>query len=186
MRTDKEAVELELMVLRCRRNERGAWDKLIHDWEQRLFYYIRQLVGQEEDAWDILQQTWLKAVGHIDKLREPRTLPAWLYKIAHNNAMNHLRRRRPQELLDDKHEALADPDCHKESIRFDDAQEVHWGLGKLPIHQREVLTLHFLDDLAIAEIAIIQNVSPGTVKSRIYTAKRALREILNQESHRDE
>jgi hypothetical protein len=65
---DKDAILQELLVLRCRRGERRALDELIAGWQGRLFYYIRRLVGSEEDAWDVLQQTWMKVFKGIKTL----------------------------------------------------------------------------------------------------------------------
>ena len=91
MTSEKESIYYELLVLRCRRREKDALEELIGNWERRLFYYVRRLVGNEEDAWDILQQTWLKVIRGIGRLQQPRSLPTWLYRIARNTAMSHLR-----------------------------------------------------------------------------------------------
>ena len=69
MITDRERIYNQLLVLRCRRREDGAMEELVRNWEKRLFYYIRRLVSDEEDACDVLQETWLKAIRGIATLR---------------------------------------------------------------------------------------------------------------------
>jgi RNA polymerase sigma-70 factor (ECF subfamily) len=76
----------------------------------------------------------------------------------------------------------------QDDTEFDreNAEQVHVALRRLPAVQREVLTLFFLEDLAIEEIADVVGIPPGTVKSRLFHAKRALRKILEEESARHE
>ena len=69
------------------------------------------------------------------------------------------------------------------NFSFEDAQQVHRGLSKLSLPHREALTLHFLEDLSVDEISQLLSVSPGTVKSRLHYAKRALRTILEEEGY---
>jgi len=73
--THKDTIYNELLVIRCRRGDNDAFKELIGNWERRIFYYIRRLVGDEQDAWDILQETWIKAFKGIGRLREPARLP---------------------------------------------------------------------------------------------------------------
>ncbi len=183
MVTRKEQVYYELLILRCRRQDRSAQEELIACWEQRLFYYVRRLLDDEEDAWDALQETWLSALKSIGSLRDPATLPAWLYRIARNKAMDRLRRKcAERELLIDEDDVpeVGVPD---ETLDLQNAQVVHDALGKLKLRHREVLTLHFLEDLSIAEMSDVLQVSPGTVKSRLHHAKRALKAVLEEEAH---
>lgn len=155
-------------------------EELIHLWEGRLFYYIRRLVSQESDAWDTLQETWVSVLRGINRLRDPKALSPWLYRTARNQAMNLLRKRyRERDLFPEE----ADPDdiaCEEEG-GFENAERVHFALDQIPLHHREVLTLHFLEDLSLEQIAEVLGIPEGTVKSRLHHAKRALREILEKE-----
>ena len=80
MLTNKDAILQELLILRCKRGDERAFNELIHLWEKRLFFYIRRLVATEEDAWDVLQQTWLKVFQGIKSLKQSGSLATWLYK----------------------------------------------------------------------------------------------------------
>ena len=178
MRPETETIYSELLVLRCRRRETGAIKELIGHWEDRLFYFVRGLVGDEEDAWDILQETWVTVIRKIGSLENPRGLNAWLYRIARLTALSHLRGVYSESVRRDENAREADTDDDPDQLRVDDIEQVHFGLKRLTLPHREVLTLHFLEDLPVDEIAEVLDIPPGTVKSRLYYAKRALRAIL--------
>jgi RNA polymerase sigma-70 factor (ECF subfamily) len=92
---DKEDVARELLALRCRRGDRTALEDLIRAWEARLLYFIRRLVRDEADAWDVLQETWMKVVKTINSLSDARSLSPWLYRVARITALRHIRSREP-------------------------------------------------------------------------------------------
>jgi RNA polymerase sigma factor (sigma-70 family) len=133
VRSEKEAIYNELLALRCQRREKAALEELIRNWERRLFYYVRRLVDNEQDAWDILQKMWLKVLRGIGKLREPRSLPTWLYRIARNTAMSHLRLEYSRRALFDENENISSVEENNETFRFEDAERVHYGLSKLSL-----------------------------------------------------
>ena len=180
--TDKQAVYYELLVLRCRLGRKEALEELVRTWEKRLFYYIRRLVDDEQEAWQILQETWVKVLRSIKRLREPRKLPAWLYRIARNTAISYLRTRYTRQGLLEQSTNLRNIENSADNLAFEDAERVHYGLGRISLRHREVLTLFFLQDLAIEEIAEVLEIPLGTVKSRLSYAKRALRAVLEKES----
>jgi RNA polymerase sigma-70 factor (ECF subfamily) len=175
---DKQILESAILVTRCQRGDREAFAGIVRLWERPLFYYLRRLATSEADTWDALQDTWLRVFRAIRTLRDPRTLPAFLYKTARNVALARLRVR-PE--LD---EQLAHPETGAAPdyafIAFDDAEQVHHALDQLPLAQREALTLYFLQDLTIDEIADVLGVPPGTVKSRLHYAKSAVRQIIEK------
>jgi len=183
---DKDAVARELLALRCRRGDRAALEELIRTWELRLLYFIRRLVRDEADAWDVLQETWVRVLRGIGSLSEPESLTPWLYRVARNTALSHVRSSEPpHESLDDHADALAgDPVAGP--LDFADAEQVHRGLLALSLAHREVLTLFFLEDLSVDEVATVLGVPPGTVKSRLHYAKRALRKVIAEEASRHE
>ena len=151
-------------------------------WERPLFYYLRRLAPSEEDAWDLLQETWMKVFRAIDTLRDPRTLPAFLYATARNTAISRLRLRGDDRQISSYAEEPSQLDCA--FIAFDSAEQVHHALDQLPLPQREAVTLYFLEDLSIEQIAQVLDIAPGTVKSRLHYGKQAIRKIIsNGESH---
>ena len=178
---NKDAILSELLVLRCRRGDPQGWRDLLARWERPLLFYIRRLVPTEQDAWDVLQKTWLAVFQGLASLKETSMLPVWLHRIARNLAVTNYRGQHrseplPEELTID--EGKDPPSAEAEA--FDDAQAVHRALAELSVAHREVLTLYFLQDLSVEQIAQVLDVSAGTVKSRLHYARRELRTVLEE------
>ena len=185
MATERDILLYEYLVLRFRRGDQAAAGKLTDMFNPSLHYFVNRLVDSEADAWDILQETWMsvfRALRQATGLREPRALPAFVYRVARNAAWAHLRRKRVEVSRDDDVPEVAAEDT---TIPTERAELIHHALGRLTVPQREVVTLFFLQDLSIDEIADVMCVPTGTVKSRLHHAKRALRTILQEEDRRD-
>lgn len=186
MPRDKDAVARELLAIRCRRGDRAALEELVRTFEGRLLYFVRRLVRDEADAWDVLQKTWVRVLRGVAALDDPRSLVPWLYRVARNTALTHARSRgRPPEPLDEHPDPPAD-DPADGPDGFDDAERVHRALLTLSLPHREVLTLFFLEDLSVEAVAAVIGVPPGTVKSRLHYAKLALRKAVGGEGPRHE
>lgn len=177
MNQKKRELELKLLVLRCQSGDRAAFQDLVQLWSDRLFLYVRRLVQDEHDAWDVIQQTWIRVIRGIRNLKDIGSFSPWIYRIARNAALNHHRAKRYRDT-----ESLQE-DCSSVELgesAFEDAELVYLALDKLKVAHQEVLTLFFLKDLSVAEIGIVLGVPTGTVKSRLHYAKSALREVLKQ------
>ena len=166
------------MVTRCQRGDSAAFNDIVRIWEQPLFYYLRRLAPSEADAWDLLQETWMKVFRSIETLRDPRRLPAFLYTTARNAAVSRLRIHSNGDATALAEQEAGSLDCA--FIAFDDADQVHHALDQLPLPQREALTLYFLEDLSIEQIADLLGVPVGTVKSRLHYAKQTIRDIISK------
>jgi RNA polymerase sigma-70 factor (ECF subfamily) len=179
MPSDEQVLRSELLVVRWQRGDRSAFPAIVEMWERPLFFYLRRLTRSEADTWDLLQEVWLRAFRSIGSLRDPRSLPAFLYRTARNTAISRLRIR---EIQDKEPRALEqDLESNADAIgTFDNAEQVHHALDQLPLVQREALTLFFLQDLSLDKMAIVLGVPLGTVKSRIHYAKAAIRGILRK------
>ena len=183
MLTDSQQLLDELLVLRFQLGDQAAFDELMRRWESRLLYYLRRLVPQEADAWDALQRTWLAAFRDVRHLKEPRALRAWLYRVARNQAASHCRKELGhRSRIDDE----ADPEQIAEfhwSPALDEAERVHAALKSLSLPHREVITLYFLEQMPLDEIAQVTSTPLGTVKSRLHHAKRVLKDLLEKGEH---
>ncbi|MEW6234204.1 MAG: sigma-70 family RNA polymerase sigma factor [Candidatus Omnitrophota bacterium] len=176
----------ELLALRYRRGDASALEELIKMWEQPLFYYVRRLTDSEEDAWDCLQETWIKVMRQLHRLRDDQSLAAWLYKIARNTVMSHYRRSKRLLSLDEEENVPADiMEEYHLAIAPEDILDVHRAIESLNLPQREAITLHFLENFTLEEIADITQTPIGTIKSRLYHAKTRLRQALTESKPSD-
>lgn len=145
------------------------------------------MIDHEHDAANVLQEAWLAAFRGISNLKQDARLAPWLYTIVRRAALNHYRGHYGRDEQPTADAALLDYASEQdEQLNFDHAELVHFGLSKLPQREREALTLYFLDDLSITEIAAVLEIPGGTVKSRLSHARAALRQILDREENRHE
>jgi RNA polymerase sigma-70 factor (ECF subfamily) len=163
------------LVLRAQRGDTAAFHQLIARYDRRLLYFVLRLLPDADLALDILQEVWLTLFRRLDSLRAPEAFRVWLYQIAHDRAIDVLRKQRRQEQLhevlrEDFHEPIAGPE---ESL--EQAELVHHALRQLSPEHREVLLLRFLESMSLEEIAQTLRCSLGTVKSRLHYARQALR-----------
>jgi RNA polymerase sigma-70 factor, ECF subfamily len=179
-------IEDERLALRCRLGEPAAFAELVETMERPLLYFARSIVHNDEAALDVLQAVWMTAFRELRRLDEPAALRSWLYRVTRGHAVDHVRRdvARASAVrgLADETEEVTVPD---DEPRFDaeDAAALHRSLGTLDVRHREVLVLHFLEDMPVDQVAAVVGCPPGTVKSRIYHAKRALKEALRRDGH---
>jgi RNA polymerase sigma-70 factor (ECF subfamily) len=180
--TEKDFIRCELLVLSWQRGQHDrAANDLVGLFERPLLYYIRRLVRSEDDAWDALQEAFVSVLKSLRTIRDGRALPAFVYRTARNAALAQHRRRRDEPLMEEVAEAVEE--AGDVQLAATEAEAVHRALERLPLAQRETLTLFFLEDLSIAQIAEVTGVPEGTVKSRLFHAKRVLRRHLEGGGH---
>ena len=172
----------ELLVLRCQLGERQAFDGLIDRWAVPLHRHVLRVTGEADVADELTQDIWLRVLQGIVRLREPARFRPWLFGIAHRVLMDRFRRRyaAPHDAETDL-DTIADPEPVASPERMAAAQDVERNLHRLPVLEREVLTLFYLDELTIPEVALALDVPPGTVKSRLFRARKQLRSALANE-----
>jgi RNA polymerase sigma-70 factor, ECF subfamily len=178
----RDRVQFEWLALRCQSGDPEAFADLIAVMERPLLYYATSLTGSQDAALDVLQDVWLKVVRSIRKLNDPGSLKPWLYTITHGVAVDRIRR---DYTRDKAEQSQVDDllDIEVSSFNEDDATAIRDALSRLGVKHREVLVLHFLQDLSIVEIAKVVGCSEGTVKSRIHYAKRQLKQTLEGVKH---
>jgi RNA polymerase sigma-70 factor (ECF subfamily) len=177
-----EQLRERIAVVRAQSGDREGFGNLVTRYQDRLMYYVHRLVNDREQSRDILQEIWLEVFRALTKLESPRAFRVWLYRIAHNRAMTHLRRRGAEPLLHETAtDAAGETDAWNELELLENAELVHFALDRLSPAHREIMTLRFLEDMDLKQIARILDCSEGTAKSRLHYAKAALRRIIDQE-----
>jgi RNA polymerase sigma-70 factor (ECF subfamily) len=174
-----------------RRRDPDLLDELIGRYQYRLPRYLWTLTGNREAAEDLFQETWIRVLEKSHQYNPSWRFEAWLFSIARNLAIDHLRRRQPESLealLHPREEGAARewPDRESatpfESVAAgEQADRVKSVLRRLPPDAREVLVLRFQEDLDLNEIAELVRAPLSTVKSRLYRGLEALRNLLEEE-----
>lgn len=172
-----------LLVLRCQTGDATAFAELVERYQPRLHYFLRKLLGETHRAEDVLQDVWLDVFRSLARLKDAGAFPAWLYRIARDRAFREFRRPTPAYQPLDAVD-VAD-DSGDEDFSAEDAAAVHTALDRLPPEQREALLLRFLEGMRYEEIARVTGSPVGTVRSRLYYGKQALRRILERTGEHD-
>ena len=173
----------QLPVPQARAGEPQAWDILFRRYQLPLYVYVFELVHDEQASLDIVQETFINAVRHLGGLRDDGKFGSWLFGIAHQKCIQRWRNRRGEETALEEFSALpaeVEDDPAEWLIRQEQEAEFMQLLNQLPLPQRSVLLLHFVEDYSLEEIASITGTRVGTVKSRLHYAKKALRKLIGE------
>ena len=168
----------QVLLLRCQIGDKDAFAELIERYQRPLRYFISRLLENSEMTEDIFQDTWLTVIRRIHTLREIDAFGTWLYRIARNKVYEQLRREKKLSELDENI-AVAN-DTEDDAFSPEDAVKVHRCLERLKPEHKEVLMLRFLEQMPYGQIAQVINCNLGTVKSRIYYAKLALKKEMEK------
>jgi RNA polymerase sigma-70 factor (ECF subfamily) len=170
----REAEDRELAG-RARKGDLDAFNALVSRWEGRIYNYLLRITGHAEDAMDLCQDTFLKAYQNLARLEDAGRFGAWLYRIAHNEAMSHLRRPQRESELDEATAAgLRGPTL----APVEASLAVEAALARLSPEQREAVLLKVYEGFKFEEIAAILDCPASTIKSRVYTGLELLKEAL--------
>jgi len=193
----KEADEDLAIVRRVQAGDVAAFDALILKYRARIFGVVYHRTSNREDAADLTQDAFIKAFQSIHRFQGQSSFFTWLYRIAINATLSHLRKHRARaffslERLDDDEPvskeviaALTDKSGAEKGAYVRELQEkLNEAMQKLSISHRTVVTLFEIDGLSHQEIAEIMNCSVGTVRSRLHYAKQLLQAELGAYTRR--
>ena len=171
---DRRALEDEWLVVRCQLGERAAFDELIERWSGPVWKYVRRLTNTDDAADEIVQNVWLRVLRGIKGLRDGSKLRAWLFGIARRTLMDRLREQYAAPVLVDI-DVTSLPAEDEGDVVESDLGILQDELARLPVVERDVLTLFYLQELSLGEVANVMGVPVGTVKSRLFRARKLLR-----------
>lgn len=183
------------IVQRVQAGEVAAFDTLVQKYRERLYGVVYNLTSNREDAADLTQETFIKAFRSIARFKASSSFFTWLYRIAINGTLSHLRKNRLRRYF--SLEKLADEDFNPEVLQalvvngdIDKAaamkelqEKLNEALQKLSFKHRTVVTLFEIDQLSHQEIAEVMECSVGTVRSRLHYAKQQLQAQLKDYLH---
>jgi RNA polymerase sigma-70 factor (ECF subfamily) len=175
------------IISHIRDGENVCFDELFERYREKLFFYLRHLVGNKEEAEDLLQNVFVKAYEKFATFDARRAFSSWIYRIAHNEAVNHLKRKSRKTFLswedivsskDQIESSSKERSPYDDWVRKEVRNEVRESMAKLPEKYREVLILRFYLDHSYEEIGAIIRKPTNTVGTLLARAKsRLLREI---------
>jgi RNA polymerase sigma factor (sigma-70 family) len=162
----------------------AAFDVLHDRYRQRLFAYVRQMLSAQsrQDAEDVLQDVFFRAFGALRADERPVNLRAWLYRVAHNRCIDHLRRPvpAPADVFEMSRTPLHDP--VEDAQRREDLRRLVMDVGRLPAQQRSALLMREIDGMSYSDLATALDVTVPAVKSLLVRARLGLVEAAEARS----
>ena len=166
--------------------ETRAYGELVERFQDRLYNSMMQIVGNHDEAEDVVQDSFVPAYIKLDTFQGNSKFFTWLYRIAFNNALSRRRRKRTDLSIEQSREITgSDPEDQSEApdaplLREENVSLVHVALEQLTDEHRSILVLREMDELAYEEIAEILSINIGTVRSRLSRARNQLKLHLEE------
>jgi len=170
-----------------------AWDKLVRRYESKIYNYGLRLTGNTTDAMDLTQEVFLGVYRNLHRFRGDAKFSSWIFRIAHNKAVDMNRRRALIEGrslnfddIEDRELQLTERDSSNEPdsqlIKGQQNHEIQEMLQLLPLEQRLVVELKIFQSHTFKEISAMQEISENTAKTRFYSALKKLKTVM-EKSH---
>jgi RNA polymerase sigma-70 factor (ECF subfamily) len=165
----------------------GSFEELVKRYQRPISAYVYRMVGDYESALDLTQEIFIKVYGSLSRYRPEFKFSTWIYKIAHNCAVDYLRRNAGRERSmvngteSDQYDMPIESDClspEQESEREERRVELEGIVKSLPAAYRELIVLRHSQDLTYEEIVDVTGLPLGTVKNRLFRAREMMRQIL--------
>ncbi len=168
------------LVQRCRDGDRRAFDRLVMRYQKPVFNAALRMLHNSEDARDVAQSVFLKVFEHLAQFDPNLKFYSWLYRIALNESINYLGRLRPTEPISG-HEVDGAFGVERQVESEQTSQVIEQALMRIQPEHRAVIVLRHFQQLSYQDMAEILDLPEKTVKSRLYTARQQLRELLLEE-----
>lgn len=170
-----------LALLRAEPTRERGFRLLIQEYQERLYLHIRRMVGEHEDANDVLQNCLVKAYRNIEGFKGQSALYTWLYRIATNESLTFLRKRQRRV----SRVQSGDESMHRNQLQAESwidgeviKEQLQRALEALPDRQKQVFVMRYFDELSYAEIADILKTSVGGLKASYHHAVKKIEHYL--------
>ncbi len=175
----------ENLVRQAKRGDKEAFARLYEEHFDKIYRYSVLRIGDRTEAEDVTQQVFLKALQSISSFNWKGTpFAAWLYRIAHNQVVDYLRKKAKQQVTDfDESRTSSVDNPQKMAEHSADVEQLFIATRQLTKAQREVISLRFAGGLSVAEVAKIMGKSQGAIKALQHSGILALRRVLLVENN---
>lgn len=174
--------EIQSLLQKAQQGDKQAFRRLVDFLMPRLYSVVYSMISDNDEVYDILQDTFIKAYRHLPSLRKPEAFVGWITRIAVNTTRSRLTRKREfatePEAPTFLH--LAAPESGNDPLEQEEYQNLlHGALEQLSPEHREVVALVELEELSCADAAKLLDCPAGTVRSRLHYARKRLQDILS-------
>ena len=176
--TDREIIDLYLSG-----SQEAAFNQIVNTYTERLYWHIRRFLCSHEDSNDLLQEIFIKVWAALPSFRRDAQLYTWMYRIATNEVLNHLRRQKVRAMisLDSASSILSrkideDPYFNGDKLQ----RELHKAIQRLPEKQRIVFSLRYFEEMKYEDISEITDTSVGAIKASYQHAYKKRKEEMQK------
>jgi RNA polymerase sigma-70 factor, ECF subfamily len=172
----------DLLVVRCQNGDPAAFELLVLAWQERLWRHARRLTGDEEAAYDILQEAWLVIGRGIRGLRDPAAFSGWAYRIVSNKCGDWIRLERRRHKQQESYIQAWAVGINQSSGAEDKRHaSLRQALARLPKTDLALLALKYDEALDTSQIAEALGIPEGTVRSRLYYLRNRIRTMMEED-----
>ena len=167
-----------------RQETEALFNRIVSEYGERLYWHVRDMTGSHEDTDDLLQDIYMKIWSALPSYRGDAQIFTWVYRIATNETLNFLRRRKIRSVLSfEKMTAAGERIADDPYFNGNEAQKLLTAaIAKLPAKQRAVFSMRYYDDMKYEEIAGIMDTSVGSLKASYHIAYEKVRKELKNNS----
>ncbi|MCP4149445.1 MAG: RNA polymerase sigma factor [bacterium] len=180
-----EEITTEAFFIKLKKRNKNAFKLLYENFKIPLYHLIYSIIKDKEKTADIIQETFIRVIKSINQLEDVRKIKYWIFRIAVNLTINVIKKDKRFSYAGDNLELIADKmtsDNFKAWKNEDPGEQfhfIHQQVALLPLKQRVVFTLKYVENLKETEISEILNIPVGTVKSRLSVARNKIKSKLN-------
>jgi RNA polymerase sigma-70 factor (ECF subfamily) len=161
----------------------NAIEELVMKYQRQIYSFVYRMINDMEEAKDITQKTFIKAIKGIKGFRKEASFKTWLYQIAANTSLNHIKQRRADEIEFDESLIGNQASVLSEILEGEKKDYIKKGLKEIPERQRLAIILRAYDGLSCSETASVMKCSEGAVKAHYHQGVKKLREILKEKGY---
>ncbi len=162
-------------------NKESAFTQIIKKYQEKLYWHIRRMVVEHDDANDVLQNLFIKVWSNLDAFREDSQLYTWLYRIATNESLTFLNKQKKQTLISFSNE-ISNLSNKIEADSYFDGNKLEWKLQlaiqKLPEKQRAVFMLRYFEEMPYEKMSKVFNTSEGALKASYHHAVKKIEQFI--------
>lgn len=179
---DTSGIEDAGWIGRVLAGDTESFGMLVNKYYTRIYNFIRTMIRSEDDSLDMTQESFVKAFKNLATLKTPERFKSWLFRIASNTTLDFVRKRRLNTIDAEnslKEQYIETDNPEHEIVMANRTNVIREALAKLKPDQREILVLCDLEGMSYQDISEILNIPFGTVQSRIFYARKRLKEFLD-------
>jgi len=182
MNRDADDILNELLVLRAQSGDSEALRVLVRRWHPKLIRHARKLTECDEAAADVVQEGWIAIFRGLCRLKDPTIFGGWAYRIVHHKSVDWVRSQTRQRKLNEvARDQIVSPAAPKQPDESNNVATLRTAIGRLTAEQQLLLRMFYNDEMPLKEIAVVLAVPIGTLKFRLFSLRKQLKQMIERE-----